>query len=150
MTGWHDVDITDWHWFAEKDKLDEFEMPKELTSNVKKSQKRKKRESRQSRNVTKRKAILCSVGERGSTGFVLGRKFIAPHGRPSVPVPLGGWEKEGALDGPYRSHHLHRTRGRRPAPTPTAHRRAAPWSRYRWLSVSTVGGVVGGARSGQT
>ena len=52
MTGWHDVDITDWHWFAEKDKLHEFELPKELKANVKTSQKRKKRETRQRHNAT--------------------------------------------------------------------------------------------------
>ena len=61
MTGWNDVDITDWHWFAERHKLDEFEEPKELKAKVKGSQKKKLRENRQSRNATKRKAIEADV-----------------------------------------------------------------------------------------
>ena len=61
MTGWHDVDITDWHWFAERDELNEFEMPKELKAKINATQKKRKRESRQDRNATKRKAIEADV-----------------------------------------------------------------------------------------
>ena len=53
--------LYDWHWFAERDELNEFEMPKELKAKINATQKKQKRESRQDRNATKRKAIEADV-----------------------------------------------------------------------------------------
>lgn len=61
MTSWHDVDVADWHWFAERRQLDAFEMPNELTAKVKKSQRPQLRKNRQSRNATKRSAIEAEL-----------------------------------------------------------------------------------------